>query len=74
MMGQDKSFITGFIEIYRHHPTLWSPKSYLFKNKYCRQKGIEDLLKVCQGKLKGADERRLLNARLIIYTLRLEEY
>lgn len=66
-MDQDKTFITDFIEVYRRHPALWNTKSDLSKNKHLRTKGIEELIKVCQGKCNGADEafvkRKINNLR-----------
>ncbi|XP_022162352.1 uncharacterized protein LOC111028123 [Myzus persicae] len=55
-MDQDKSFITEFHEVYRRHPALWNTKSDLSKNKHLKKLGIEDLIKLCQGKCNGADE------------------
>lgn len=66
-MDQDKQFMSEFIEIYRRHPALWNSKSELYKNRYSRAKGIEELLNMCQEKIKGADEafvkRKINNIR-----------
>ncbi|XP_029342027.1 uncharacterized protein LOC115033503 [Acyrthosiphon pisum] len=66
-MEQDKSFTTEFLDVYRRHPALWNTKSDLSKNKHLRKLGIEDLVKMCQGKCNGADEafvkRKINNLR-----------
>jgi len=53
----DKIFVADFIDEYKNHLKLWKIKSDIAKNKYLRNKGIEEALVLkCQKIILEAND------------------